>query len=86
MAKKPLESRVNHKLKGVVKALEKMQLPSTNPLDAVLEAARIDLGWETMKDRGVDRLDFHEVSTFRMRKLLRMAYESGLNDMREGRV
>ncbi len=90
-AKKSLESQVNKKMKSLGKAIENLQIKPrkavpVEPFDAVLEAARKDLGWETMKDRGIDRLDFHEVSVFRMRKLLKMAYESGLNDMREGRV
>lgn len=45
--------------------------------ESLLEAALRDLGWETMQDRGIDRLDFHEVSVHRMRKLLRMAFDAG---------
>ncbi len=68
------------------------QLVGKNRLDAsgndlyapkfsrVIEAARIDLDWPTMNDRGRDSLDFHEVGVLRMRGLLRKAYEAGIRD------
>lgn len=44
----------------------------------VLEKVRVKLDWPTMDSRGMDSLDFHEVSAWRMRQVLSEAYEAGL--------
>lgn len=44
----------------------------------VLERARKKMDWETMADRNMDSLDFHDVSAWRMRQVLSEAFEAGL--------
>lgn len=47
-------------------------------IDAILEdVARKLLGIETLEARGMDRLDFHEVSVWSLKEALKEAYDLG---------
>lgn len=43
----------------------------------ITEIARKVLGLETLEPRGSDRLDFHELSVWQIRKALEAAYRAG---------
>ena len=42
--------------------------------------AKDHLSIETLKERGLDRLDFHDVSVSGLKNALEAAYEAGRND------
>lgn len=53
--------------------------PSDDPVDvAVLDIAQRHFGVETLRARGLDRLDFHSVSVKAMAEALREAFEAGV--------
>ena len=45
--------------------------------------AKEHLSIETLKTRGLDRLDFHEVNILKLKNALEAAYEAGRKDGKE---
>jgi len=51
-------------------------------LEAVIEAARQKLGWETMAERRSDRLDCHDTGVLQMVEIIRLAFNAGADHAR----
>jgi hypothetical protein len=54
-----------------------MTKPTERSRRIVSEIASIHLGLSTLEERGVDRLDFHELSVASIRAALEAAYAAG---------
>lgn len=46
-------------------------------IDSVTEEIRKYLGFETLETRNLDSLDFHEVSVWKVRTIIELAFEAG---------
>lgn len=53
-------------------------IETTVRLAAINKIAREELGLETLDARNSDRLDFHELAVWQIRKALLKAYEAGM--------
>ena len=55
-----------------------------NRNDALNEIARKDLDLETLETRNHDRLDFHDLAIWQVKKALEAAYEAGRRSEQKG--
>lgn len=57
---------------------QEVAIETTVRLAAIKQIARDELGLETLDARNSDRLDFHELAVWQIKKALLKAYEAGL--------